>query len=152
VWVGKWLGILTGAISLYNIGLKLSVMPVTEVFQRILEFYRYLVHPFAALLAEAVSYIFLHLMGIQLPYIPRDVIVLYVLGAAATYRSDYDIKTGLAVSAKDISISVVEATLWPATIWFRGYDDKSSFLGEIAKVICALLIFLLFNIAAPSFL
>jgi len=90
-----------------------------------------------------------HTIHISIPEIPRDIIVLYCLGASVTAKGyikgstggDYD--DGLAVF-----IGIAMAIIWPISVLFT--EEKEDILIEAVKITGVFLLYVLLNGATPS--
>lgn len=79
-------GYLMGAISLFSLGQRLTDFGLSAVFSDIVTFYRSVFHP----IANAVNLTLrsaLSVIGVSFPAIPEDIIIIYCLICAATYRT-----------------------------------------------------------------
>ena len=97
-----------------------------------------------------LNFIFIYTLGLSLPNIPKDFVILYFLVAVSTYNSNYDVKERLSASIFELCSIFIEALLWPISIWFRDDQDKEQFFVEVLKMLSALILFILFNAAAYS--
>lgn len=97
-WLAKLLGLFTGVLSLYKIITGFHKLPVTNVCAQILKYYQYATHWFADGVLWMLNFIFIYTLGLSLPNIPKDFVILYFLVAVSTYNSNYDVKERLSAS------------------------------------------------------
>jgi hypothetical protein len=81
----RWFGILLGAISLFSLVQKLYGFGLAPIIRDMLAFYRAAFHPVADIIVSGLRWL-LALIWIKLPQIPGDVVVVYLLIAAAFFR------------------------------------------------------------------
>lgn len=86
MWMLRLLGYLSAGLSLFGLFNKYMEQPLSDIFGELLVFYQQLLHPVAELVGNGAAWLVDALIGVELPSIPEDAIILYLLGAAAGSR------------------------------------------------------------------
>lgn len=81
----RWFGILLAAISLFSLTHKIWTFGLSPIFSDMLAFYRAVFHPIAETIINGFK-LTLNLVGIALPHIPADIIIIYALIGSAFLR------------------------------------------------------------------
>jgi hypothetical protein len=98
----RWLSVLTGALSIYSVGIHVYRLPLTDTFQYLLGYYRAVFYP----VADVINYL-VAMIGIRWS-IPNDILIMYLLLGASFARFDVysHSSEGVAASPKYIRIPV----------------------------------------------
>ena len=118
-WYG-YLAILAAALSLWSFVSHFVQLPASNVFLDILQYYRHLFHPIAALIGSGIDRIIYKVFGHHL-IISSDLIILYLLGAGCMYRmssatdAKYDNKSSVGL-IEGVIDNLFIAIFWPFVV------------------------------------
>ena len=119
-WV-RWGEILLGAISIFSLTQRLFDLNVVPIFKDMLGFYHTVLHPIANMFVFIIRQI-LNLISIRLPNIPADIIIIYLILAAAFFRysayrwnllKNLDDDTYSDFEERSIVLVALYAVIWP---------------------------------------
>ena len=116
-------GIILGALSLFKLGQRLFEFQLTSVFWDLLAFYQQFFNPLSELVNIGIS-LAVSWLGFQIPRIPDEVVVLYLLFGASFSRAlilprpQYPFRF-------DLILAIVQVPLWPIWLIFHMHDYLS---------------------------
>jgi hypothetical protein len=81
----QFFGWCLGGISIFSLIKRYMQLPVIKLVSDILEFYRAIADPIGRMVNSGIAWA-LGCIGLSLPAIPADIMVIYLLGAGALWR------------------------------------------------------------------